>query len=72
METQNLRAFLLVAENESFSVAAEQLHITQPAVSKRVATLERQLDTALFDRISRRVSLTEVGPGSLPNFSRKR
>jgi DNA-binding transcriptional LysR family regulator len=67
METQNLRAFLLVAESASFSAAAEQLHITQPAVSKRVATLEQQLGTSLFDRIGRRVSLTEAGAALLPH-----
>lgn len=67
METQNLRAFLLVAENASFSAAAEQLHITQPAVSKRVATLEQQLGTALFDRIGRQVSLTEAGTALMPH-----
>ena len=44
MDTQNLQAFLLVAETGSFSLAAEQLHLTQPAVSKRVALLEEQLD----------------------------
>ena len=41
METQNLRAFALVARVGSFSQAAEKLHITQPAVSKRVALLEQ-------------------------------
>jgi DNA-binding transcriptional LysR family regulator len=67
VDTQNLRAFLMVAEHASFSAAAEQLHLTQPAVSKRVATLEQQLDAALFDRIGRRVSLTEAGAALLPH-----
>lgn len=67
MDTQNLRAFLLVAETSSFSLAAEKLHLTQPAVSKRVAQLEGQLDTALFDRIGRHVSLTEAGEALLPH-----
>ena len=69
MEVQNLRAFLLVAEHASFSTAAEALHLTQPAVSKRVAALEQQLDTTLFDRIGRRVSLTEAGRALLPHAS---
>jgi hypothetical protein len=43
MDTQNLRAFVLVAETGSFSLAAQKLHLTQPAVSKRVALLEQQL-----------------------------
>lgn len=66
METQNLLAFLHVAQSGSFSVAAEQLHLTQPAVSKRVATLEEQLSVRLFDRIGRQVLLTEAGRILLP------
>jgi DNA-binding transcriptional LysR family regulator len=67
METQNLRAFLLVAENGSFSIAARRLHLTQPAVSKRVAQLEEQMGSPLFDRIGRHVSLTEAGNALLPH-----
>jgi len=67
MDTQNLRAFLLVAEHASFSAAASQLHLTQPAVSKRVAALEVQLGKPLFDRIGRRISLTEAGAALLPH-----
>ncbi|MFK7975770.1 MAG: LysR family transcriptional regulator [Halioglobus sp.] len=67
MDTQNLRAFILVAEGGSFSEAADKLHLTQPAVSKRIAQLEEQLDTPLFDRIGRTVSLTEAGKALLPH-----
>jgi DNA-binding transcriptional LysR family regulator len=67
METQNLSAFLLVAEHSSFSAAAESLHLTQPAVSKRIAALESQLGAPLFDRIGRRISLTEAGTALLPH-----
>ena len=67
METQNLSAFLLVAETGSFSQAAEKLHLTQPAVSKRVALLEEQLGAELFDRIGRVISLTEAGEALLPH-----
>ena len=67
MDTQHLRAFLLVAETGSFSLAAQQLHLTQPAVSKRVAQLEEQLQVGLFDRIGRHVSLTEAGLALLPH-----
>lgn len=67
METQNLRAFALVARSGSFSSAAEKLHLTQPAVSKRVAILEQQLGTELFDRIGRHVGLTEAGRALLPH-----
>lgn len=61
MDTANLTAFLAVAESGSFSRAAEQLHLTQPAVSKRIASLEQQLDCRLFDRIGRHIGLTEAG-----------
>ncbi len=66
MDTQSLQAFLAVAESGSFSRAAEQLHLTQPAVSKRIAVLEDQIDARLFDRIGRRVGLTEAGRVLLP------
>jgi len=66
MDTQNLRAFLAVAETGSFSEAAVQLHLTQPAVSKRIAVLESELDTRLFDRIGRSTQLTESGRTLLP------
>lgn len=66
MDTQSLQAFLAVADSGSFSRAAEQLHLTQPAVSKRIATLETLTRARLFDRIGRRVSLTEAGRLLLP------
>ncbi len=66
MDIPSLKAFLAVAETRSFSQAAERLHLTQPAVSKRIATLESQLDTQLFDRIGRQVSLSESGRILLP------
>ena len=67
MDLQNLRAFLLVAETGSFSLAADKLHLTQPAVSKRIALLEGQLGADLFDRIGRNISLTEAGTALLPH-----
>lgn len=66
MDTANLVAFLAVADSGSFSRAAEQLHLTQPAISKRIAMLEQQLDTRLFDRIGRHISLTEAGRALKP------
>lgn len=66
MDTQALKAFIKVTELESFSLAAERLHITQPAVSKRIASLEQQLDCKLFDRIARQVTLTEAGRALYP------
>lgn len=67
MDTQNLKAFIFVAETGSFSMAAQKLHLTQPAVSKRVAQLEHQLNTTLFDRIGRTISTTEAGEALLPH-----
>ena len=66
MDSIALKAFLVVAEHNSFSRAAEQLYLTQPAVSKRIVKLEQQLNTRLFDRIGRTVSLTVSGQHLLP------
>ena len=51
MDTDTLKSFVTVSECGSFSIAAEKLFVTQPAVSKRISSLESQLDTRLFDRI---------------------
>jgi len=69
-DLSNLDAFVRVAEHGSFSTAADELHLTQPAVSKRVAALEITLNTKLFDRIGRTVSLTETGRTLLPRAQR--
>jgi DNA-binding transcriptional LysR family regulator len=66
MEFAALKAFVAVAETGSFSLAAERLFLTQPAVSKRIATLESELEASLFDRIGRTVTLTEGGVALLP------
>lgn len=66
MDTQHLQAFIAIAETGSFSAAAERLHLTQPAVSKRIAILEEQLSSPLFDRIGRQVRLTQAGQSLLP------
>ena len=70
MEIQALQTFVAVAEAASVSRAAEALHLTQPAVSKRLAGLETELGTPLFDRIGRRLALTEAGRTLLPNARR--
>ncbi|MDP2507075.1 MULTISPECIES: LysR family transcriptional regulator [unclassified Oceanobacter] len=66
MDSQQLKAFLAVAHHRSFSLAAEQLFLTQPAVSKRIHQLEQQLNSPLFDRHNRSISLTESGQRLLP------
>jgi DNA-binding transcriptional LysR family regulator len=70
MDTDALRSFIVIAELSSFSLAAEHLHITQPAISKRIAGLEEALGTTLFDRIGRRITLTEAGRHLLPRARR--
>ncbi|PLY13605.1 MAG: LysR family transcriptional regulator [Sedimenticola sp.] len=66
MDINNLQTFLEVAKQESFSAASDKLHLTQPAVSKRIAALEASLETKLFDRIGGQVALTEAGRQLLP------
>lgn len=66
MDVASLNAFVAVAETASFSLAGERLHLTQPAISKRVAGLEQQLGVRLFDRLGREIGLTEAGRALLP------
>ena len=66
MDFQHLRAFMAVAETNSFSRAANKLHLTQPAISKRILLLEANLNQRLFDRIGWQLSLTEAGECLLP------
>ena len=70
MDLATLNAFIAVAENGSFSLAGERLHLTQPAVSKRIFALEQQLEVRLFDRLGREVGLTEAGRALLPRAYR--
>ncbi len=53
--------FLTVAKEQSFTKAAEQLHITQPTLSRQLAALEEELGTTLFNRGSHSVTLTDQG-----------
>ena len=66
MNWDELHAFVNVAQTGSFSRTAENLHLTQPAVSKRISSLERILGATLFDRVGRQVHLTEAGALLLP------
>ncbi|HRF83180.1 MAG TPA: LysR family transcriptional regulator [Pseudoxanthomonas sp.] len=70
MDPASLHAFLAVAETGSFSAAGERLHLTQPAISKRIAALESDLGRRLFDRIGRRIAPTEAGRALLPHARR--
>ncbi|MGH3875992.1 MAG: LysR family transcriptional regulator [Actinophytocola sp.] len=62
---RDLRYFLTVAEELSFTRAAERLHLSQPALSKQIQGLERTLRAALFDRGRRQVRLTAAGEALL-------
>lgn len=72
MDIQTLNAFIEVARLQSFSKAAEVLFVTQPAISKRITALETELGTALFNRINRKVTLTEAGRVLLPKVQNLR
>lgn len=61
MDHHQLKVFLAVAEELHFGRAAQALHLAQPAVSRAVAQLEKSLGTTLFERSTRRVSLTAAG-----------
>lgn len=66
MDSGALKAFITIVDYGSFSEAAEVLHLTQPAISKRLAALEQQLGTTLLDRSLRQIRLTESGARLLP------
>ncbi|MBR1440499.1 MAG: LysR family transcriptional regulator [Lachnospiraceae bacterium] len=61
MELHHIRYFLTVAEEGSFTRAAEKLHIAQPPLSRQIRDLEEELGTPLFDRRARGLILTEAG-----------
>jgi DNA-binding transcriptional LysR family regulator len=70
VELRHLRAFACVARHRSFSRAAEELLITQPALSRTIAQLEGNLSVRLLDRSSRHVELTETGTEFLVHTER--
>ena len=61
MDTKQLAAFCAVVERRSFSQAADQLGVTQPAVSLQIRSLEQRVGQRLLDRSGRRVEPTEAG-----------
>jgi len=66
MEIHQLRYFVAVAEEGSFSHAAEREHVSQPSLSQQIQKLEAELNQQLFDRLPRSVVLTEAGRSLLP------
>lgn len=70
MEIGQLEAFIQVASLSSFSRAAEALFLTQPTVTARIQSLEREVGEELFERASRGVRLTDAGRSFLPYAQR--
>jgi DNA-binding transcriptional LysR family regulator len=66
IEVHELQVFLAAAEEENFSAAARKLHLSQPAISFQIQGLEQRLNTQLFQRIGKRISLTEAGRELVP------
>lgn len=61
MELRQLEYFMAVAAHQNFSRAAEQVHVSQPSLSIQIGGLEKELGTRLFDRLGRKVLLTQAG-----------
>src|SRR5688500_1989356 len=70
MHTEDIRTFLAVVEARSVSRAARELHLTQPAVTRRVQRLEHAIGAALIDRQRRPFALTEVGQAAVESCRR--
>jgi DNA-binding transcriptional LysR family regulator len=70
MELNEIEAFVTIVDAKGFIYAASLLHLSQPAVSRRISLLERELGTTLFERQPRGVVLTEAGEVFLP-FARQ-
>ena len=66
MELRNLISFIRAAELQSFSKTAEQLGYSQSAVTMQLKQLEEELGIPLFERIGKRVKLTQAGERFLP------
>lgn len=66
----DIAAFVMVARLESFALAAEELHVTQSALSRRIKKLETSLGAPLLDRTTRSVSVSKLGTEFLPKAVR--
>jgi len=65
MELRHLEYFVAVAEEHSFTRAAERVHISQSGVSAQIRQLEREVGAQLFDRSARTATLTVAGKAAL-------
>jgi DNA-binding transcriptional LysR family regulator len=66
IEVHEMQVFLAAAEEENFSAAARRLHLSQPAISFHIQAIEQRLNVQLFQRIGKRIALTEAGRDLLP------
>lgn len=69
MDVEQLREFLVIARLGSFSLAAEELCISQSSLSKHLKALEEELGVTLFDRTSRSVRVSDIGQAMLPHVN---
>lgn len=65
MELRHLRYFMTVAQEQSFTKAAEKLYTAQPSLSQQIKDLEQEVGVTLFDRTTRKVKLTDEGEAFL-------
>lgn len=66
LDSHQLRVFLAAAETLNFSEAARRLHMSQPSVTQNIQNLENHFDLKLFNRLGRKLTLTEAGTTLLP------
>ena len=65
MELRHLRYFVTVAQEQSFTKAADKLFTVQPSLSQQIKDLEQEVGVSLFDRGTRKISLTAEGEAFL-------
>src|SRR5215831_8633209 len=70
VDLRRVRSFVTVARLRSFTRAAKILHVSQPALTVQIRSLEQHLKARLLDRTSRSVELTRAGSELLPRFER--
>jgi len=70
MELHQLKYFISIVETGSFSKAAKRCYVTQPSLSQQIIKLERELGKKLFDRLGKKVVLTDTGNALLPRARR--